>query len=449
LIVNDGLVNSVADTVNISTTNSAPVADAGTDQSTYVGDTVTLDGSASSDVDGDVFTFSWSLTTVPAGSAAVLSDAAAVNPTFTVDVSGTYVAQLIVNDGLVNSVADTVNISTTNSAPIADAGTDQSIFVGDTVTLDGSASSDADGDMLTFSWSLTTVPAGSVAVLSDAAAVNPTFTVGVSGTYVAQLIVNDGLVNSVADTVNISTTNSAPVADAGTDQSTFVGDTVTLDGSASSDADGDSLTFNWSFTSVPVGSMAVLSDPVAVNPDFDADLPGTYVVQLIVNDGSVDSAVDTVSITVSQPASLQFSRERYRVNEGDGSAIITVTRVGGSAGTVSVDYATSNDTAIAKRDYTAVSGTLSFASGVTSQSFKITILQDTDAENNESLNISLSNPGGDAGLGSPATSSVRIIDDDDQTDTTSVGSSSGSIDVITLILLFSLYLRNFRKKYIL
>ena len=157
----------------------------------------------------------------------------------------------------VNSVADTVSISTNNSAPVANAGPDQTALVTDTVTLNGSGSSDVDGDALTYSWSFTSVPASSGAVISDTAAVSPTFIIDLPGTYTAQLIVNDGTVNSVADTVSISTNNSAPVANAGPDQTALVTDTVTLNGSGSSDVDGDALTYSWSFTSVPASSGAV------------------------------------------------------------------------------------------------------------------------------------------------------------------------------------------------
>ena len=68
--------------------------------------------------------------------------------------------------------------------------------------------------------------------------------------------------------------------------------TVILDGSSSSDVDGDSLTYSWSFTSRPSGSATALSDPTAVKPTFVVDVPGTYSVQLIANDGQVDSAPD-------------------------------------------------------------------------------------------------------------------------------------------------------------
>lgn len=300
LTVNDGTVDSAADTVTISTLNSAPVADAGTDQTPYVNDTVTLNGSGSYDVDGNLLTYSWAFTTVPQGSAASLVNPASVNPTFTVDKAGTYVVSLMVNDGTVNSTADTVTISTLNSAPVANAGLDQSVYVGNTVTLDGSGSSDVDGNLLTYSWAFTSKPSGSTATLNNAAAVNPTFTVDKAGTYVVSLIVNDGTVNSAPDTITISTINVAPVANAGNDQTVPEESTVTLDGSGSSDADGNALTYSWAFTTKPTESTAILSGTTTMNPTFTADEEGTYVVSLIVNDGTVNSAPDTVTITAEE-----------------------------------------------------------------------------------------------------------------------------------------------------
>lgn len=100
-------------------------------------------------------------------------------------------------------------------------------------------------------------------------------------------------------TVTVNMPNSPPTADAGPDQTVNVGDTVVLDGSGSSDPDNDDLTYQWSFVSVPQGSTATLSDPASVNPTFVPDIAGTYEVQLIVNDGSVNSAPDVVVITAN------------------------------------------------------------------------------------------------------------------------------------------------------
>ncbi len=299
LIVNDGTVDGAADTVVISTQNSAPVANAGVDQTAFVGQTVTLDGTGSTDVDGNALTYRWSFTSRPALSSSTLVNPTAVHPTFVPDKPGRYDVALIVNDGFVDSLADVVTITTQNSAPLAAAGADQTAMVGQTVTLDGSGSSDVDGNALTYSWSFTSVPNGSNATLNVPTAVMPTFVVDRPGTYIAQLIVNDGLVFSAPDTVVVTTINSPPIANAGPDQSVVAGQLVLLDGTASSDADGDPLTAVWSFTSRPPGSTATLANPTSFGPSFVADKQGTYVVQLIVRDATTDSAPDTVQITTT------------------------------------------------------------------------------------------------------------------------------------------------------
>lgn len=99
------------------------------------------------------------------------------------------------------------------------------------------------------------------------------------------------------------TPNHAPVADAGPDQATnvLVGDVVILDGSASSDPDGNPLRYSWVLVTVPTNSTSTLSDPSSDKPTFVADKAGAYVAQLVVNDGRTDSASDEVSVTVVIP----------------------------------------------------------------------------------------------------------------------------------------------------
>jgi chitinase len=185
------------------------------------------------------------------------------------------------------------------TAPVANAGTVQSVIAGSTVTLDGSGSSAANGATITYSWSFSSKPGGSSATLSSATVVKPTFTADVAGAYVLSLVVNDGTVNSAAATVTVTASvgNAAPVANAGSAQSVVAGTTVTLDGSASSDANGDTLTYKWSFTSGP--SSVVLSNATAVKPTFMAGNAGDYVFSLVVNDGKVNSADATVTVTAS------------------------------------------------------------------------------------------------------------------------------------------------------
>ena len=106
---------------------------------------------------------------------------------------------LVVSDGKSNSqpVTTTVTASTANAAPVADAGAAQSVVTATVVTLDGSKSKDANGDALSYTWTLAEKPAGSAASLANANSRSPTFTADLAGNYVAQLIVNDGKVDSV------------------------------------------------------------------------------------------------------------------------------------------------------------------------------------------------------------------------------------------------------------
>jgi hypothetical protein len=307
LVVSNGTATSTAATVTV-TADTAPVANAGKLQSVVINTPVTLDGSGSTDADGDALTYSWSFKSIPTNSKSSLSSTTAVKPTFTPDVSGDYVVQLVVKDGKLNSTASTVTITASvgNAPPVANAGPAQSVVVGTKVTLAGSATDANAGDTITYSWSFKSKPNGSSAVLSSATDVSPTFTPDVAGDYVIQLIANDGQVNSAASTVTVTATvgNAAPVANAGPAQIVAVNALVTLDGSGSSDANGDTLTYRWSFSTRPAGSASALSSTTAVKPTFTTDVAGDYIIQLIVNDGKVDSVPATVTVTATATGSL-------------------------------------------------------------------------------------------------------------------------------------------------
>ena len=192
-----------------------------------------------------------------------------------------------------------------NSPPNADAGSDRTVSVNTLVTMDGSNSSDVDEDALTYSWSIISSPQGSEVTLTNPTEVDPTFTPDQIGDYVLQLIVNDGEVDSTPATVTISAVNDPPTADAGPDQTVTVGRPVTLDGSASSDMNGDTLTYSWTLINRPAESGATLSDTTIVNPSFTPDLLGDYELQLIVNDGTADSEPATVVIS-AEPATVRL-----------------------------------------------------------------------------------------------------------------------------------------------
>ena len=301
--------NSSSGTDTETPSNSAPIANAGSDNAVVTGESFSLDGAASTDADNDTLTYVWSVTSAPGESSAVLSATTIVQPSFTADVDGSYTFSLTVNDGTVDSATDEVSVVATtttipNVAPIANAGTDKEVITGESFNLDGSASSDADNDDLIFTWVLTTAPAGSSATLSDTTSAQPNFIADIDGSYTFALRVNDGTVDSSADTVTItaSSTNIAPVANAGIDQEIETGVTVTLDASTSSDTNGDTLTYLWELTSKPSTSAATISVATAEKPTFVADMSGAYIATLTVNDGIEDSPSDTITITASTSA---------------------------------------------------------------------------------------------------------------------------------------------------
>jgi hypothetical protein len=284
-----------------STTNQPPFANAGPDQSVRVGDLVALSGAASSDPDGDPLRYLWTFSNRPLGSLASLIDAATVAPHFIADKPGQYLIQLIVSDGKADSAP-----TRSPSAPKTAARSP--------TPAPTRASASAPGQPqrrrldrrrwrpLRYTWQLGSVPPGSSAPSSNPESVNPTLLIDRPGNYLIALTVSDATLSSLPDTVAVSTENSPPVANAGANQAIPLGGSIALDGSRSSDVDGDPLTFRWSLLARPAGSQAVLSDATAVSPRFIADYPGTYVAQLIVNDGSVDSAPASVSLSTANAA---------------------------------------------------------------------------------------------------------------------------------------------------
>lgn len=315
--VTGGVIEPITITV---TAQDAVNANAGLNETVNINSLVSLDGSGSTSTFNSPLTYHWSFISVPQDSQAAFSDANIVNPTFTSDKPGQYVIQLTVST-VINSVtyddSDEVTISTNIVPPIADAGAAQTIHPVALVTLNGSQSYDPNGLPLTYNWSLQK-PAGSNAVLSNAHAVSPSFTVDVLGTYTATLVVNDGFLSSESASVVINTSNSAPVANAGASQSVSVGSLATLNGSASADSDNDSLSYHWSFVSVPSGSQAVLNNSNAASASFMPDLPGIYIVGLIVNDGFDNSAQSTAQVLaiVSASSTIQSIQELQNIING-------------------------------------------------------------------------------------------------------------------------------------
>jgi RHS repeat-associated protein len=300
LTVSDGQANSTPDDVMIiaARPNVAPTANGGPDQSVVIGSTVFLDGTGSFDPDGDPLTYLWQILSLPAGSTASLDNPASPTPSFMADKDGQYIIQLTVNDGELDSLPDDVVVisATPNAPPIAFAGNDQTVSRNTIITLDGTGSSDPNNDPLTYAWSIVSTPNGSTSQFDNPASPTPKILADMGGEFVFRLVVSDGQLNSNPDTVVVAVTNDPPVANAGPDREGIVGTTINLDGSGSSDPNGDQITYQWALFSSPSGSIAAINNPTSKTPSITPDLPGTYTIQLVVNDGQLNSAPDTVLV---------------------------------------------------------------------------------------------------------------------------------------------------------
>ena len=293
----DGSLVSPADEVTVTVNaaaNQAPTANAGGDQDVQVGQQVTLDGSASSDPDGDTLSYAWRQT---AGIQVDLRGAQTASPYFDAGSEGTREFELVVSDGSVESTPDRVviRVLTLNNAPVADAGDDSLVCVGETVTLSAAASYDADGDTLTYAWTQTS---GASVDLAGANTVSPSFTPTTSGVLIFTVKVSDGqAVSEAGVTVTVDALNQVPVADAGDNQTANIGEKVTLDGRASFDPDGDTISYIWSQVS---GTRVSISGSNTAAPSFTPTEKGTYVFGLRVYDGTDTSSPDTVTVSVQE-----------------------------------------------------------------------------------------------------------------------------------------------------
>lgn len=286
------------------TMNASPVADAGPDQTVNEQVLVTLDGSASSDSDGSIIDYSWlQIAGVPVS----LDHQSTVSPVFTrpdTSVIETLRFELTVTDDDGDFAVDTVDIilavnasPVVNAAPVANAGVDQTIDEQVLVTLNGSASNDSDGSIVSYSWSQI---AGTQVALSDDSVVNPTFSgpnIAITETLSFKLTVTDNHAETASSSVNITlTANAAPTANAGINQVVDEQLLVTLDGSASNDSDGSISTYSWSQTA---GVAVTLSGDSTVSPTFtgpNINTTGTLSFELTVTDNDGDTASATVDI---------------------------------------------------------------------------------------------------------------------------------------------------------
>ena len=271
--------------------NVLPVADAGGPYAVYEGADVTLDGSASSDEDGSIVSYEWDLdydgVTFDAdatGATTLFSAAALSGP------GGRTVALRVTDDSGATHI-HTVSLDVLNVAPSVNAGGDQSVNEGATVSLGGTYSDPGAGDTHTFSWQV--MLNGNVFASGTGQSVS--FDAVDNGTYTAVFTVTDSDGASSSDSVTVLVANVAPVANAGADVVVNEAGAVNLSGSFS-DVDADTHTMVWH---VVASNGQVIADGSGSTFSFTPIDNGIYTVTYTVTDDDGGSHSDTVVVTAN------------------------------------------------------------------------------------------------------------------------------------------------------
>ncbi|HEY6854066.1 MAG TPA: PKD domain-containing protein [Gemmatimonadales bacterium] len=285
----DGGTGSASATVAVKV-NRAPVANAGASVTGSEGAAVHFDGSASSDPDGDALTYAWTFGDGSTGSG--------INPSHVYADNGTYTVTLTVSDGaLSGSAVTTATIA--NVAPVVTPIPDAALVGGEHYVASGSFS-DPGAD----TWTATVdygdgSGAQPLALSGNAFQLDHAYRAGGTFTVVVSVIDDDGGAGTSSAHVTM-VLNRAPIANAGSVVFGVEGSAVQFDGSASSDPDGDALTYAWTFGDGSSGSGPTPSHVYADN--------AVYTVTLVVSDGSLTaSATTTASIANVTPAVSAFA----------------------------------------------------------------------------------------------------------------------------------------------
>ncbi len=309
---------SVRDGDALLFTQGAPIAAAGPNQVVLPGANVTLDGSASQDLDGEIVAYEWTQT---AGEPVDLLGSDGPVATFTApDSSDTLTFQLTVTDDDGETGSDSVDVLV-NLPPIAEAGQKIDVATQLVGTLDCSGSTDPDGIVVGYQW--TQLGGDPVVITNDGSAVATFVAPATAQFLVFQCTVTDDLGFQDSDVVVAEVFfNAFPTANAGNDRIERPGSVVALDGSRSGDTDGTITTYSWQVTmcATIAGLCEVtLSDPASPSPSFTApDSPGFVQLSLTVTDDIGASSSDTVVIYLAtQPPVVFATVDPECVSPGD------------------------------------------------------------------------------------------------------------------------------------
>lgn len=207
---------------------------------------------------------------------------------------GTYIASLVVNDGVQDSASATASVVVTNEVPVARFSGPALAYKKTALTWDGSSSSDGNADPLTYRWNF----GDGTGTTASSPTVNHSFTV--VGNYTVSLVVNDGEADSMPATQTVTIQSKPPVADAGPDQTVVQRTKVTLNGGASSDPDGVIAKAIWKQVSGPKVSISGSSSLTATFVAPRVNSPTTLGFMLMVTDEDGVQASDQIVVTVTR-----------------------------------------------------------------------------------------------------------------------------------------------------
>jgi probable HAF family extracellular repeat protein len=284
LVVSDGKLDSAPTSVVVAIFDQMPIANAGGPYSGPKNAAIRFDGSRSTDPDADPLTYTWDFGDGTTGTGAA--------PTHAYARSGGYTVTLVVSDGWINSIPARVPVTVTNAAPVALLSGPTSGFKLTALTWNGSGSSDANGDALSYIWNFGD---GSSATTSTP---TTTHSYAAVGSYRVTLTVNDGETSSSPATADVAIQSRPPIANAGPDRTVVQRTAVGLNGAASTDPDGAIASVRWLQVAGPA---VTLSGGTTLSPTFVAPRVTTLTkltFELTVTDNDGVSSSDRVDVNV-------------------------------------------------------------------------------------------------------------------------------------------------------
>ena len=268
----------------MTVSNVDPTADAGADQSVNEGDTVSFAGSFTDPGSADTHTIEWDFGDTS-------TDSGSLTPTHVYADDGIYTVKLTVTDDDGGVGIDTLTVTVENAPPVVDAGADQSVDEGDTVSFSGSFTDPGSGDTHTIEWDF-----GDTS--TDLGSLTPTHVYADNGVYTVELTVTDNNGGVGTDTLTVTVSNVAPVVDAGPgDLEVPVRQPVniTVEFSDQGSADTHTATVNWG-DNTPVDNIVPAVSPMSASHIYA--VAGEFNVVVTITDDDGDSVTHTMKITV-------------------------------------------------------------------------------------------------------------------------------------------------------